>query len=302
MEEAAVKEMEEYVERLRGCPASAPSADEDGYENGMRVPVSVLNDCNDSFISADEKRQKCSQQLFADTGTMGLLCRHDRPLWAVNMTSAGEKQHYALALIKRFFEHLPRTWRVGILYDIGCQLHRSFEKWGFLPDFKDRISFGISVFHAYGHQWPCQIIYHPRKCIGFGLSDGEGCERFWSFLKKLIPGLRVSGVRPLSYCLHCRRVSNNAYWMQYHQRLFTLDNQVQFLDAKSYENFGVWLFRRWYHLKDKKQEATAKLTDIDIELPTLRAEWASQVQEQTKPIPRTSVHCDLVTTVAERIL
>lgn len=30
--------------------------------------------------------------------------------------------------------------------------------------------------------------------MGFGLSDGEGCERFWSTLKRLIPSLRISGV------------------------------------------------------------------------------------------------------------
>jgi hypothetical protein len=83
---------------------------------------------------------------------------------------------------------------VGLLYDIACQLHRSSLKWGFLDKELHRIIFAISVFHAFGHQWPCQIIYHPRKCVGFGLTDGEGCERFWSALKKLIPGLRVSGV------------------------------------------------------------------------------------------------------------
>ena len=48
-------------------------------------------------------------------------------LWLVNMTSAGEKQHYALVLLERLFNHLPSTARVGVLYDIGCQLHRSVE-------------------------------------------------------------------------------------------------------------------------------------------------------------------------------
>ncbi|KIK14266.1 hypothetical protein PISMIDRAFT_117331 [Pisolithus microcarpus 441] len=86
---------------------------------------------------------------------MALLCCHDHVLWLVNMTSAGEKQHYVLVLLKYLFEHL----------------------------------FGISVFHAYGHQWPCQIVYHPCKCVGFGLSDGEGCEHLWSSLKMLIPTL-----------------------------------------------------------------------------------------------------------------
>ena len=197
MSEADVKVVEDFVE---SCRASRPrhaqnsNAGGDGYEAGMRVPTSVLNGCNDSFVAADEKREKASSQFFADTGLMALLCRHDRPLWTINMTSAGEKQHYAVALLRRLFEHIPKDMMVGVLYDIGCQLHRSCEKWGFLQEFLPRITFGISVFHAYGHQWPCQIVYHPRKCCGFGLTDGEGCERFWSFLKKLIPGLRVSGV------------------------------------------------------------------------------------------------------------
>ena len=33
---------------------------EDLLKQGMRVPVSVLDSCNDSFTAADEKRQKVS--------------------------------------------------------------------------------------------------------------------------------------------------------------------------------------------------------------------------------------------------
>ncbi|KAF9219395.1 hypothetical protein BS17DRAFT_859072 [Gyrodon lividus] len=126
---------------------------------------------------------------------MALLCCHDQVLWLVNMMSAGEKQHYALTLLKRLFEHLPSKFTIGCLYDIGCQLERSCQKWSLLDNsILSRLTFAISVFHACGHQWPCQLIYHPCKCIGFGLSDGEGCERLWSCLKFLIPILHVSGV------------------------------------------------------------------------------------------------------------
>ncbi|KAF8835927.1 hypothetical protein BDN67DRAFT_992290 [Paxillus ammoniavirescens] len=123
----------------------------------MRVPASVLDGCGKSFMAADEKREKASTHFFADMGLMALLCWHDHVLWLVNMTSTGEKQHYVLALIQQLTEHLPNDMRVGLLYDIGFH-------------------FAISVFHAYGHQWPCQVVYHPRKWQGFGLSDGEGCE------------------------------------------------------------------------------------------------------------------------------
>lgn len=89
---------------------------------------------------------------------------------------------------------MPTNARVGVLYDIRCQLHQNCQKWRFLDEYKDCITFALSVLHAYEHQWPCQLIYHPCKCLHFGLSDGEGCEWFWSIIKKLIPSLWVSGV------------------------------------------------------------------------------------------------------------
>jgi len=46
------------------------------------------------------------------------------------MTSAGEWQYYALALIKALFLHLPSDWVVALLYDVACQLERSMHKVG----------------------------------------------------------------------------------------------------------------------------------------------------------------------------
>ncbi|KII82649.1 hypothetical protein PLICRDRAFT_66933, partial [Plicaturopsis crispa FD-325 SS-3] len=274
MPEEDVEAMRAFVEATRGSsrtrsrPAETQEdVDGDRYEGNLRVPNSVLDECKDSFGAADEKREAASTQFFIDTDLMGLLCRHDRVLWLINMTTAGERQYYALALIKKFFEHLPPSMTVGILYDIGCQLHRSCVKWDFLPDVRDRITFGLAVFHAYGHQWACQIIYHPRKCVGFGLTDGEGCERFWSAIKKLIPVLRVSG---------------------YHQRLFVLDTQVKHLDEKSLHGMGLWLSRRWVHCQRKKSDAVDLLKKCGIDDDVLRREWRAQVEEQTKPAPRRS--------------
>lgn len=194
--------MEAYVENIRSSTSrkrprpsdDAESDDEDSIEPGLPIPNSVLAGCEKSFTAADDTRQKASSQFFDTTALMGLLCRHDRVLWLVNMSSSGEKQHYTLLLLETLFQHIPVTYHVGVLYDIGCQLHRSCVKYGFLGRYLSRISFGISIFHAFGHQWPCQIMYHPRKVVGFGLTDGEGCERFWYSISGLIGCLRVSGV------------------------------------------------------------------------------------------------------------
>jgi len=243
---------------------------ESDFETGLHVPTTVLDACNDSFVAADSNCVKASTSFIADTGLMALLCQHDCVLWLVNMTSAGEKQHNVLCLLLKLFGNIPRKMRIGLLYDIGCQLHRSCEKFDFLSNYRDRIIFGISVFHAYGHQWPCQIIYHPRKCKEFGLSDGEGCERFWSSIKPLIPSLRVSG---------------------YFNRIYAIDSQVKHLDVKSRLGLGRWLKRRWVNTIERKQEARVILDAVyssGVTEDTLRVEWKKQISEQTKPLVKQS--------------
>ncbi|EAU84174.2 hypothetical protein CC1G_12745 [Coprinopsis cinerea okayama7 len=274
-----VSEAKAYVERLRpsegaatATPAvgkEAPLAEDDTMEEGMKVPTSVLNGCLQSFTAADEKRTKASTRLFADTGLMALLCRHDRVLWLANMTSAGERQFYAIALLQKFFNNVPIDMTVGLLYDVACQLHRSCMKWGFLGDVANRIRWSVSVFHAYGHQWGCQVVYHPRKCLGFGLSDGEGCERFWAAIKILIPALRVSG---------------------YHQRLFAIDNQVSFLDKKSFASLGRWIERKWNQCRTRKRESLEVLARLKLSRAYLQQQWDTQVEMQTKPLAKVSEH------------
>lgn len=66
-----------------------------------------------------------------------------------------------------------------------------------------------------------------------------------------------------------------------------LDEQVTFLGRQSFLASGDWFKRRW--LATQKQEATAmaELNKTGIALDVLRAEWALQVQTQTKPLPST---------------
>ncbi|KAH6886607.1 hypothetical protein BKA70DRAFT_1123120 [Coprinopsis sp. MPI-PUGE-AT-0042] len=269
LDEEEVMEVMEDVEQLRPSnngPATSAPAD-DAIEPGMKVPVSALNGCHDSFTAADEKRTKASTQKFADTGVMGLLCRHDRPLFLANMTTPGERQFYVVALLRKLFQHIPATMTVGLLYDIGCQLERSCIKWDFLGDLLKRLTFGISVFHAYGHRWPCQLIYHPRKCSGFGLSDGEGCERFWSAIKLLIPSLRVSGK---------------------FQRLFTLDVQVIHLREQSLESVGAWIARKWTSCHIRYDQAISVLATKQWTRDEYQAQWEAQCAWQTRPLARVS--------------
>ena len=119
---AQVLAMEKEVERLRTHPSRNRNA------NPLPVANTILDDCERSFTAAQSSKAKTSTSFFDDTGLMALICRHDRLLFMANMKSIGEKQHYVLALLDALFKELPLDWIVGVLYDIGCQIHRSCEK------------------------------------------------------------------------------------------------------------------------------------------------------------------------------
>jgi hypothetical protein len=147
---------------------------------------------------------------------MSLICRHDIPLFFANIDTPGEQQKYAVALILWFYSLIPPTATATILYDVGCVLDRSIElvccqnlifrykfsiyvQFDILPSFiVPRILFVTTAMHAYGHQWACQLKYNPRLQKGLGLTDGEGVERTWSKLRKLIVIVRTSSVSCLS--------------------------------------------------------------------------------------------------------
>ncbi|KAJ7075038.1 hypothetical protein B0H15DRAFT_956854 [Mycena belliarum] len=250
---------------MRNALAEEP---QDGYEHPLlRLPTSVLDACESSFKAADEKREKASTQFFEDTAIMGLLCRHDRVLWLVNMHSAGEKQFNVIALIEQLFQEIPLDVRVGLLYDVICGLERSCRKWGFLDRYMDRLEFAVSVFHAFGHEWACQVVFHPRKRVGFGFTNGEGCERFWHSISHLIANLRVCG---------------------HHNRLYTLDLQIEHADDGSLSRLAEWIRRRHFHSVDKRKEAHKLLVESGKSMRLLREQWALQVAAQTKPLPRRS--------------
>ncbi|KAF9503781.1 hypothetical protein BS47DRAFT_1369276 [Hydnum rufescens UP504] len=80
--------------------------------------------------------------------------------------------------------------------------------------------------------------YHPQKSEIWGLSDGEGCERFWSELQRLIPSLRVTG---------------------YHRQLFIIDLQVEHIDELKQQGLAKWLHDRTLSAHKREGEAMARL-------------------------------------------
>ena len=179
-----------------------------------KVPDTAIDECEDSHEAADGRKEKTSGEQFDDRGLMSIVCRHDIPLFFANIDSPGEQQKYAVALVEHLYSFLPDIATVVILYDVGCVLHRSLQlvslplyyhyapfltctQYEILPlAVTSRLQFATSAMHAYGHQWACQLVYNPRLRPGLGLTDGEGTERLWSRLRKLISITRGCAVGP----------------------------------------------------------------------------------------------------------
>ena len=124
-----IQQAQREVDQCRKSAAKPHAATgEDTITPGLFLPNYIYDGCNSQFLAAGEQNKKTKASVFEDTGLMALVCRHDRPLFLVNLRDAGERQYNAIALVNRLFKELPSSWRVGLLYDIGCQIHRSIVK------------------------------------------------------------------------------------------------------------------------------------------------------------------------------
>ncbi|KAL9939612.1 hypothetical protein V8E36_001429 [Tilletia maclaganii] len=152
--------------------------------------------CGAYVKAAVEGLQKGSLGAFDITGVIGMTCRHGAPLLITDVVDSGESHYYAYALIKALLITCgPQLTHLGVCYDIGCKLAVSPRIIASLDSHfpSTAISYTVSLFHVYGHDTDCQTKYSPRRCPGFGWTDGESLERLWSSLRHL-----VSISRPMS--------------------------------------------------------------------------------------------------------
>ncbi|POW10325.1 hypothetical protein PSTT_06118 [Puccinia striiformis] len=130
-------------------------------ENSNQKQQGPPDQCTKSFKAADDQRNKSTWKGCDNTGLMGCCCRHDSVVYMANIYKSGEKRSLPLALLRKLFLDVEPDRKVGILYDIGCSLDK-FCQLELLIEERPRIHFGTSVFHAYAHNWLCQLGYHPR--------------------------------------------------------------------------------------------------------------------------------------------
>jgi Kyakuja-Dileera-Zisupton transposase len=122
-----VLQAKEHVEECR-TRSNSRQSNGDTTLPGLFMANYIYTGCGERFLAAGEQNTKAETSVYDDTGLMALVCPHDRPLFMVTLKDRGEKQYNAIALLHQLFKELPDTWRVGVLYDIACQVHYSFVK------------------------------------------------------------------------------------------------------------------------------------------------------------------------------
>lgn len=94
----------------------------------VKVPEEAIEECEKSHEAANGNKQKTDMGHFDDTGVAALVCRHGIPIFFANIDTPGERQKYAVALIKRVMRELPPDATAAYLYDVGCVLDVSCNK------------------------------------------------------------------------------------------------------------------------------------------------------------------------------
>ncbi|KAJ7587929.1 hypothetical protein C8J56DRAFT_1049993 [Mycena floridula] len=251
----------EYVDAVGVRNDKARQAPPRAYK--QVVPDSAVDGCQDAHHAAkgDEASSSEKSNHFDNKGLMALVCQHDIPLFFTNIDTPGEQQKYVHALLEYLFSMLPPQAVVVVLYDIGCVVDRSINKYDLLPDWiACRIQFVTSAMHAYGHEWSCQLVYNPRLQRGLGLTDGEGTERLWSRLRKLIGIERRSGRK---------------------RRIWLIDRQSDAIANDLRDGLGDWINHRSKKLiPAQAKKAQAILDKCRVEIDVLRTEWAAQTKAQ----------------------
>ncbi|KAJ7841963.1 hypothetical protein B0H13DRAFT_2205233 [Mycena leptocephala] len=226
------------------------------------IPQEALDACESSWEAANEKKQKADPQRYDASGVFAITCRHSQVLFLCNIDTPGEQQQYIVAGLEVVQEHLPPQATIVQTYDVGCLTDHSCNLFPLLtPGLRERVGFAINAMHAYGHQWVCQLVYNPRMRPGCGLTDGEGVERLWSRIRKLIPLTRNQ-------------------WNS--RRIWMIDLYMSFINAEGVTNLGTWLERQQEkNVEPKLANARRTLRDCRVPVSELRNEWAAQKAAQS---------------------
>eukprot|EP00794_Sanderia_malayensis_P000768 gene768-60_t len=155
------------------CPSLSPG----------NICPSCPKDCS-KFNAGSAAAENLNRNRFFDIkAVFGSVCRHEFPLKFLNLKH-GERIAYPVMLIKEHLEEIVKKPELylHVSYDIACILKRHLES-SKQESLLNKFSLSLPAFHTYAHRPSCQVLFGARYCDNVGLTDGEQCERLWSYLR-----------------------------------------------------------------------------------------------------------------------
>eukprot|EP00112_Aurelia_sp_Birch-Aquarium-sp1_P024844 Seg801.5 transcript_id=Seg801.5/GoldUCD/mRNA.D3Y31 product="hypothetical protein" protein_id=Seg801.5/GoldUCD/D3Y31 len=209
------------------------------------------NPCNQYKAGEVEEsiNSKGRNKKYDEKAVFGRICRHGFPKGFISLKH-GERIAYAVYELKRMIEPYRTSDDIEVkcMYDIACileshlQINRNYD----LEDLVEKIQFGIPIFHSYVHIAKCQVSYSPRRVAGFALTDGEGIERLWSYL---------------------RRFSSMTKEMRPSRRTDILTEALIHYDRRVARNHGNYMIKSLKRSSELHEKATKELDEILSNLP-----------------------------------
>ncbi|KNZ63023.1 hypothetical protein VP01_1197g3 [Puccinia sorghi] len=154
-------------------------------------------------------------------------------------------------------------------------LRLSYLQQNLLPDQLDCIKFATSIFHSYVHDW--KLLYNPRLNDCWGLTDGEGLERLWSYLSPL--------VSPLRYATRNHRLSSINHHLFFHnaQGIEQVGEIISFFNIliKKLCRNDTFFFNSCYVKKEEIEsfETTQRVPSSDRKYPQADIDKKKQLAE-----------------------
>ncbi|KAJ6448672.1 hypothetical protein C8R47DRAFT_392513 [Mycena vitilis] len=220
------------------------------------IPDDVVNKCAKTYAAANEKIGKPISPKFDETGIFHLSCRHNIPLFVASMNTLGEEHKYFVTLLNELMARLPPRATVCLFSDVACIIERALRSYPLLPeDVVKRLRLSLNALHCRRHEHGCKMVLSPRLQTGLGLTDGEFVERLLSMLRNRITPTR-------------------SQWAE--RRIWTLEQQLDFIANKERSNLGRWLTRCRARTQQELDRATGVLRTCGISIPELRLEWDSR--------------------------
>ncbi|KAA1076376.1 hypothetical protein PGT21_005074 [Puccinia graminis f. sp. tritici] len=201
-----------------------------------KKPQDKKDQCKEAHKAADDKRNESSWKGCNDTGLMGCCCCHDAVIYVANINKSGEKSCFPMALVNKIINNR-----------------------GLLDDKRSQLQFGTLVFHAYVHSWTCQLDYNPQLNKRWGLSDGEGLERMWSYLSSLYHNNQ--GIKQLSIWLKKKFIVAVCCWVETKAVLLELLDKLNLFSTTG-ANYTKRFFKaQWQEQHQFKETHTKEQED-----------------------------------------